>query len=461
MGFPSSGFEGLYRNPLSQVQAFLTSRHGDAYQVYNLCSSASTALQFANVGFPFEDHAPCAFRMLVAMLAHIGGYLRRGPPGAAVAIHCKAGKGRTGLVCASYLLHARRAHSARDALALYGQRRTLNGKGVTIPSQARYVGYYERFLRWADARRGGRHAARRRRADVQLGACALAVARVRRVRRLHAHARRRDAAADDAWREEYAGGHARDPDADSPTSSPRTASGARCGCTSTRATRATTRARGEPVEGLAQDVLCCGDILVSSCTFRDGVQAQEDVPLWFHTSMVDGDGGGALRRCRDALVREGRARQGRKDKKHERSTRTSASSRARARRRRPARRARARGRGRRPPPSAASAISAGAPRDAPRAPPAPAAAYALSRSEPKLPTRQPSPQLGAPFSASAQFTPRTAHFSTATGADVDAGWRTRNVGLLRKYSSDVSDEDDDDELDLAEHGRNLLSSVLG
>ena len=71
------------------------------------------------------------------------------------AIHCKAGKGRTGLVCASYLLHARRARSARDALALYGQRRTLNGKGVTIPSQARYVGYYERFLRWADARGAG------------------------------------------------------------------------------------------------------------------------------------------------------------------------------------------------------------------------------------------------------------------------------------------------------------------
>ena len=60
----------------------------------------------------------------------------------------KAGKGRTGLVCATFLLHTSRCARARDALALYGSRRTLNGKGVTIPSQARYVTYYERWLRW-------------------------------------------------------------------------------------------------------------------------------------------------------------------------------------------------------------------------------------------------------------------------------------------------------------------------
>jgi hypothetical protein len=36
MGFPSQGFEGLYRNPMSQVKKFLEWKHKDHYRVYNL-----------------------------------------------------------------------------------------------------------------------------------------------------------------------------------------------------------------------------------------------------------------------------------------------------------------------------------------------------------------------------------------------------------------------------------------
>ena len=44
MGFPSSGLEAQYRNPLSQVQKFfeIYSRPGD-YCVYNLCSERDYA----------------------------------------------------------------------------------------------------------------------------------------------------------------------------------------------------------------------------------------------------------------------------------------------------------------------------------------------------------------------------------------------------------------------------------
>ncbi len=40
-GFPSEGVEGTFRNPMPQVQLFLSQRHPGSYRVYNLCSERS------------------------------------------------------------------------------------------------------------------------------------------------------------------------------------------------------------------------------------------------------------------------------------------------------------------------------------------------------------------------------------------------------------------------------------
>jgi protein-tyrosine phosphatase len=153
MGFPSTGLESAYRNPLGEVQRFLLQRHNHRFRVYNLCSErAYAASEFAGAvvsQYAFRDHHPCRFELLLACCEDITAFVTARRDHVA-AIHCKAGKGRTGLVISALLMYRGHASSADSAMSLYGRKRTLNGKGVTIPSQKRYVRYFESYLRLWD-----------------------------------------------------------------------------------------------------------------------------------------------------------------------------------------------------------------------------------------------------------------------------------------------------------------------
>lgn len=151
MGFPSTGVEAVYRNPMPEVQRFFEQRHQQHYKIYNLCSEKQYTLNdyFPLVErFGFDDHNPCAFVMMEQFCRNVDAYLQESPENV-VAIHCKAGKGRTGLMIATYLYHSGQAKTAEEALRMFGDARTHNHKGVTIPSQMRYVHYYEQSKRMA------------------------------------------------------------------------------------------------------------------------------------------------------------------------------------------------------------------------------------------------------------------------------------------------------------------------
>jgi phosphatidylinositol-3,4,5-trisphosphate 3-phosphatase/dual-specificity protein phosphatase PTEN len=150
MGAPFEGNAGLYRNPLPEVQRFFETRHKGNYRIYDLRAEKGAAYDPAlfggsAVGYRFFDHNPCPLATIAACCADMAVYLAA-DPAHVVALHCKAGKGRTGLMIAAYFVHSGAASSTTAALKAFGDVRTHDGKGVTIPSQMRYVHYYEASL---------------------------------------------------------------------------------------------------------------------------------------------------------------------------------------------------------------------------------------------------------------------------------------------------------------------------
>jgi len=101
------------------------------------------------VRFPFFDHNAPPIKLIQDCCRDIELWLQDNPLHI-VGINCKAGKGRTGLIICCYLLHCKQCQTTDEALELYGQKRTKDGKGVTIASQIRYIRYYEQLLKDMD-----------------------------------------------------------------------------------------------------------------------------------------------------------------------------------------------------------------------------------------------------------------------------------------------------------------------
>ncbi|CAD8135873.1 unnamed protein product [Paramecium octaurelia] len=130
-----------------EVQRFLNTRHPEKYKVINLCSERQYRhdLFYKVVEFPFEDHQPPPFQIILPFCLTVSKWLKK--QDRVVAVHCKAGKGRTGTMISCYLLYSKQYDSSKDALKYYAMIRTQNQEGVTIPSQARYVEYFNIALK--------------------------------------------------------------------------------------------------------------------------------------------------------------------------------------------------------------------------------------------------------------------------------------------------------------------------
>jgi phosphatidylinositol-3,4,5-trisphosphate 3-phosphatase and dual-specificity protein phosphatase PTEN len=148
MGQPSTSLAGVYRNRMKDVQRLLEQRHSDRYKVYNLCSELSySASKFGGrlVHVPIGDHEPCQYPQILPFCQDVHSWLTAHPQNL-VAIHCKSGKGRTGMMVACYLLYAKKCRTAKEAIEVFSAKRTRDGRAVTLPSQIRYVEMFERYL---------------------------------------------------------------------------------------------------------------------------------------------------------------------------------------------------------------------------------------------------------------------------------------------------------------------------
>ncbi len=148
-GFPAEGREGVYRNSFKETYRFLTTKHGGHFAVVNLCCEPNRQYDVSKFGgapvyrFGFEDHNPPPLQMISEFCRVANAFLDQHPSNV-LAIHCKAGKGRTGTMISCLLLdrYADKNITPLDALQYYGKMRTHDDKGVTIASQTRYVRYY-------------------------------------------------------------------------------------------------------------------------------------------------------------------------------------------------------------------------------------------------------------------------------------------------------------------------------
>ena len=148
MGFPSTSIEGLYRNPLEEVQRFFNTRHPSHYKVYNLCEEKtySNNLFYKQGYFPFKDHEAPPLNLIRPFCDDAKSFLDEDEKNV-IAVHCKAGKGRTGTLICCLLLYLKVFDNSDECLQYYGMMRAENGKGVTIPSQIRYVNYFEKIIK--------------------------------------------------------------------------------------------------------------------------------------------------------------------------------------------------------------------------------------------------------------------------------------------------------------------------
>ena len=161
LGFPAAGLEHLIRNPRLEVKRFLDTKHRNNYKLFNFCVEPGRyyepeIFEGRVRRFPYRDHNVPHLQVLSRFLRVAEQWLAEDDKHV-VALHCKAGKGRAGMMSCALLVHLGYQPTAVAAIAHYDRLRVWeNHKALTVPSQIRYVSYAERLSK-TEKRSGFEH----------------------------------------------------------------------------------------------------------------------------------------------------------------------------------------------------------------------------------------------------------------------------------------------------------------
>jgi hypothetical protein len=128
----------------------MDAKHKNHYKMYNFCCEPGRGYDhkifYDRVErYPFKDHNTPPLETMVAFGNSVQAWLQQDPENV-VNMHCKAGKGRAGLMSCITMIRTGVAQSAVEALEIYGNTRGSNKKGLTVTSQRKSVIFYEAGL---------------------------------------------------------------------------------------------------------------------------------------------------------------------------------------------------------------------------------------------------------------------------------------------------------------------------
>eukprot|EP00301_Raphidiophrys_heterophryoidea_P001695 c10808_g1_i2.p1 GENE.c10808_g1_i2~~c10808_g1_i2.p1 ORF type:complete len:429 (+),score=109.44 c10808_g1_i2:104-1390(+) len=130
MGLPSEGVESMYRNPIDEVVRFFQTKHElSNTKIFNLCTERTYDYKkFHNrvIEYRMPDHEVVRVNTILDFCRNAASWIQDSSDHV-VAVHCKGGKGRSGLMVACLMLHLRRFETAKDALLYFARKRTREG----------------------------------------------------------------------------------------------------------------------------------------------------------------------------------------------------------------------------------------------------------------------------------------------------------------------------------------------
>uniref|UniRef100_A0AAV1TCC0 Phosphatidylinositol-3,4,5-trisphosphate 3-phosphatase n=1 Tax=Peronospora matthiolae TaxID=2874970 RepID=A0AAV1TCC0_9STRA len=151
MGFPHMNRETtrtlLSDNPIDLVAMYLNGSHQGQYMIWNLSEETYDNSYFDNqvLEFKFPGHPAPPLGLAFKICSSIESWLEADAKNVAV-VHCLTGKGRTGTVIACYLAWVGLFSNALESLEYVAKQRQTSVEKLTIPSQRRYIQYFNNVM---------------------------------------------------------------------------------------------------------------------------------------------------------------------------------------------------------------------------------------------------------------------------------------------------------------------------